>query len=214
MVENFVLKFKVVLLGSSAVGKSSLVLRLCDNKFSETKESTIGAAFQNCSLDVGDRKVKLQIWDTAGQERYNSLTSMYYRGAKGAIIVFDCSNNDSFISAQNWVDEIRSKSSSNVKIIFVANKTDLPQFKVDREEIEKFVNKNNLIFIETSAKTGLGVLELFSDLAIEMSEEYRSLIRNENNMKYYNDDYLVKKDKQKIILEKIKNNKKKKYKCC
>ncbi|KAJ6240854.1 ras and ef-hand domain-containing protein [Anaeramoeba flamelloides] len=214
MVENFVLKFKVVLLGSSAVGKSSLVLRLCDNKFSETKESTIGAAFQNCSLDVGDTKVKLQIWDTAGQERYNSLTSMYYRGAKGAIIVFDCSNNDSFISAQNWVDEIRSKSSSNVKIIFVVNKTDLPQFKVDREEIEKFVNKNNLIFIETSAKTGLGVLELFSDLAIEMSEEYRSLIRNENNMKYYNDDYLVKKDKQKIILEKIKNNKKKKYKCC
>lgn len=102
-------QFKLVLLGESAVGKSSLVLRFVKGQFHEYQESTIGAAFLTQTLSMEDSEVKFEIWDTAGQERYNSLAPMYYRGAQAAIVVYDILNQDSFQRAQTWVNELQRK---------------------------------------------------------------------------------------------------------
>ena len=110
-------QFKLVLLGESAVGKSSLVLRFVKGQFHEYQESTIGAAFLTQTLSMEDSEVKFEIWDTAGQERYNSLAPMYYRGAQAAIVVYDILNQDSFQRAQTWVSELQRKVCRE-KIIF------------------------------------------------------------------------------------------------
>lgn len=106
-------QFKLVLLGESAVGKSSLVLRFVKGQFHEYQESTIGAAFLTQTLSMEDSEVKFEIWDTAGQERYNSLAPMYYRGAQAAIVVYDILNQDSFQRAQTWVNELQRKVRSD-----------------------------------------------------------------------------------------------------
>ena len=116
---NKICQFKVVLLGESAVGKSSLVLRFVKREFHEYQESTIGAAFLTQTVQIDDTTVKFEIWDTAGQERYHSLAPMYYRGAQAALIVYDITSKDSFIKAQNWVRELQRQASTNIVIALV-----------------------------------------------------------------------------------------------
>lgn len=113
-------QFKLVLLGESAVGKSSLVLRFVKGQFHEYQESTIGAAFLTQTVSMEDSEVKFEIWDTAGQERYNSLAPMYYRGAQAAIVVYDILNQDSFQRAQTWVSELQRKVSRQWKSLWLS----------------------------------------------------------------------------------------------
>jgi Ras-related protein Rab-5C len=120
-----VLQYKLVLLGESAVGKSSLVEKFAKNEFKMNKESTIGAVFLTQNIQYGDKVIKFDIWDTAGQERFNALAPMYYRGAQAAIIVYDIRSTQSFNRAQVWVSEIRKRESSSLVIIFVGNKCEL-----------------------------------------------------------------------------------------
>jgi small GTP-binding protein len=115
-------QFKVVLLGESAVGKSSLVLRFVKREFHEFQESTIGAAFLTQTVQIDDTTVKFEIWDTAGQERYHSLAPMYYRGAQAALIVYDITSKDSFHKAQNWIRELQRQANANIVIALVGNK--------------------------------------------------------------------------------------------
>ncbi|KAJ3449901.1 ras-related protein rab-5c [Anaeramoeba flamelloides] len=168
-----VFQFKVVLLGESAVGKSSMVFRFVNNTFSEKIESTIGATYINYELDLGDYFAKLQIWDTAGQERYHSLTPMYYRGAKGAFIVYDVTSYDSFERAKDWVNELRSEGSPDAKIMLIGNKIDLERI-VKKEEVMEYVKKEQLLYHECSAKSGVGVRDAFFELTksipIEMED--------------------------------------------
>lgn len=119
---NKICQFKVVLLGESAVGKSSLVLRFVKREFHEHKESTIGAVFLAPTVQIDDTTVKFEIWDTAGQERYHSLAPMYYRGAQAALIVYDITSKDSFINAQKWVRELQRQANANIVIALVGNK--------------------------------------------------------------------------------------------
>jgi len=157
---------KVVLLGQSSVGKSSLVLRFVQDRFIPNTEGTIGAAFLVKSLPLTGETVKFEIWDTAGQERYHSLAPMYYRGAQAAIIVFDLSSRDSFDKAQIWVDELREKSSPDQIVAFVANKLDIQDKRqVSKEEGENYASQHDLLYLETSAKDGTNVNELFKLLA-------------------------------------------------
>merc|ERR1719511_252027 len=151
-------QFKLVLLGESAVGKSSLVLRFVKGQFHEFQESTIGAAFLTQTLCLDDTTVKFEIWDTAGQERYHSLAPMYYRGAQAAIVVYDITKPDTFGRAKEWVKELQRQASPNIVIALAGNKADLAgQRSVDFEEASAYAEENSPLFLETSAKTAMNV---------------------------------------------------------
>jgi len=155
-----------VLLGESAVGKSSLVLRFVKGQFFDFQESTIGAAFLTQTVCLNDTTVKFEIWDTAGQERYHSLAPMYYRGAQAAIVVYDITNLDSFERAKSWVKELQRQGNANIVIAIAGNKVDLaPQRKVAAEEGQAYADENGTLFMETSAKSAINVNELFVAIA-------------------------------------------------
>jgi len=159
-------QFKLVLLGESAVGKSSLVLRFVKGQFHEFQESTIGAAFLTQTLCLDDTTVKFEIWDTAGQERYHSLAPMYYRGAQAAIIVYDVTSSDTFARAKVWVKELQRQASPNIVIALAGNKADLASKRmVNTEEAAAYADENGLLFMETSAKTASNVNEIFMAIA-------------------------------------------------
>lgn len=161
-----VCQFKLVLLGESAVGKSSLVLRFVKGQFHEYQESTIGAAFLTQTVCLEDTTVKFEIWDTAGQERYHSLAPMYYRGAQAAIVVYDITNQDTFARAKTWVKELQRQASPNIVIALAGNKSDLANKRVvEHDDAQGYAEENGLLFMETSAKTAMNVNEIFLAIA-------------------------------------------------
>ncbi|KIR60464.1 rab family protein [Cryptococcus bacillisporus CA1873] len=157
--------FKLVLLGESAVGKSSLVLRFVRNEFSDFRESTI-AAFLTQSVNLDESTtIKFEIWDTAGQERYKSLAPIYFRNSNAAVIVYDITQT-SFEKAKSWVRELQRQADPSIVIMLVGNKTDMDsQRKTSREIGEQYAKEEGLLFAEASAKTGEGVEELFMEIA-------------------------------------------------
>jgi Ras-related protein Rab-5C len=157
-------KFKVVLLGASAAGKTSIVIRFCKGTFSQGQEPTIGAAFISRDITTRDGIVSLHVWDTAGQERYRSLVPKYSQGAAAIIIVYDATDPDSFAAAQACYAETHENLPSGVVWFLVANKCDLPP-TVDPVTARDFANEKDLIFVETSAMTGQGVSDLFLEVA-------------------------------------------------
>jgi len=163
---NKIFQFKLVLLGESAVGKSSLVLRFVKGQFLDYQESTIGAAFLTQTVCLNDTTVKFEIWDTAGQERYHSLAPMYYRGAQAAIVVYDITSYDSFDRAKKWVKELQRQGNPNIVIALAGNKVDLASKRtVEIEESQAYSEENGILFMETSAKTAANVNELFVAIA-------------------------------------------------
>ena len=165
------ISLKVVFLGDTAVGKSCLAVRFVRNEFFEFQEPTIGAAFLGKTINTNDKRYKFEIWDTAGQERYRSLAPMYYRGAKAAVIVYDITDEDTFKGAKTWVSEIKKKS-NNCLILLVGNKVDLTNNrKVDIHMVKEYVDNNNLIYMESSAKTGLNVDKIFTTIAENIPED-------------------------------------------
>ncbi|CAG9484041.1 unnamed protein product [Plasmodium vivax] len=192
---NKVFNSKLVLLGDTSVGKSCIVVRFAKNEFYEYQESTIGAAFMTQLIDIGECTIKFEIWDTAGQERYRSLAPMYYRGASAAVIVYDITNKKSFEGAKGWIHELKSVHSNDIIIALAGNKKDLEKNRVvDRELAESFANSNNILFIETSAKTGQNVNELFLRIAKKLP--------------------LHKKEQDKFSGIQINNTEEAKKKCC
>ncbi|KAJ2821866.1 GTP-binding protein of the rab/ypt [Coemansia erecta] len=159
--------YKFVLLGESAVGKSSIVTRFARNEFNQYNESTIGAAFvtKDVSLDDGST-AGLRIWDTAGQERYKSLAPMYYRNSEGAVVVYDITQEDSFGKAKAWIKELKRQTDAKTVIALVGNKTDLADKRtVSHDKGARYAGEVGALFFETSAQTGQNVAELFEQLA-------------------------------------------------
>lgn len=166
-------QYKLVLLGETSVGKSSLVIRFVKGQFHEYQESTIGAAFLTQTVVVGDYTVKFEIWDTAGQERYHSLAPMYYRGAAAAIVVYDITSSSSFNRAKTWVKELQRQGSPEVVIALAGNKLDREQERqVSTDDARQYADENSLSFIETSAKTNINVRELFLAIARKLPKEH------------------------------------------
>jgi len=156
---------KILIIGDSGVGKSSLLLRFTDDKFDPEQSATIGVDFKVKSLTVEGNTVKLAIWDTAGQERFRTLTPSYYRGAQGVIFVYDCTRRDSFTHLSNWLNEVDTYSTkSGIIKMLVGNKIDKEDRAVTRDEGLKFARKQSMLFIEASAKTKDGVEYAFEEL--------------------------------------------------
>lgn len=157
--------FKVVLIGDSGVGKSNLLSRFTRNEFNLESKSTIGVEFATRSIVVDGKRVKAQIWDTAGQERYRAITSAYYRGAVGALLVYDIAKHLTYENVDRWLRELRDHADDNIVIMLVGNKSDLRHLRaVPMEEAKTFAEKNNLSFIETSALDSSNVENAFQHI--------------------------------------------------
>lgn len=173
--------FKLVIIGDSAVGKSSLLLRFSDDKFSDNYISTIGVDFKFKTLHVDDAVVKLQIWDTAGQERFKTITSTYYRGADAAIIVFDRTKKETFMHLSYWIDEV-SRFSDDILKLLVGNKTDeTEQIEVSDELASEFTQQVGLRYVETSALTAQSVQFVFESISRELIKRQGSLGEKKGN---------------------------------
>ena len=154
--------FKVLLLGDSDVGKSSLILRYTDETFNSKLVNSIGVDFTMKKKEIDGKVIKVQIWDTAGHERFRSITYSYYRGANAIIIVFDLSDKKSFINITEWLKQIGKHAKENVFMFLVGNKSDLvDERKVTYEEAKQYADEHELPYIETSAKEGININELF-----------------------------------------------------
>eukprot|EP01033_Poteriospumella_lacustris_P013182 gene13181-9445_t len=167
--EDYDYLFKVVLIGDSGVGKSNLLSRFTRDEFNLESKSTIGVEFATKSIQVDGKTIKAQIWDTAGQERYRAITSAYYRGAVGALLVYDISKQSTFENVDRWLKELKDHAESNIVIMLVGNKSDLRHKRaVSTEDAMAFAERNNLAFIETSALDSTGVNEAFRQILTEI----------------------------------------------
>jgi len=157
--------FKLLLIGDSDVGKSSILLRFAEDKYDEDQPCTIGVDFKIKLVSFAGKKINLTIWDTAGQEKFRSLTSSYYRGTQGIVLVYDVTRRESFNNLEQWLGEIETYS-SNVDVVklLVGNKIDKENREVSREEGAAFAKQRSMLFIECSAKTRLGIQQAFEEL--------------------------------------------------
>ncbi|KAE9620798.1 hypothetical protein Lal_00019466 [Lupinus albus] len=163
--------FKVVLIGDSGVGKSNLLSRFTKNEFNLESKSTIGVEFATRTLSVDDKVIKAQIWDTAGQERYRAITSAYYRGAVGALLVYDVTRRATFENVDRWLKELRNHTDANIVVMLVGNKSDLRHLvAVSTEDGKSYAEKESLYFIETSALEATNVENAFAEV---LTQTYR-----------------------------------------
>ena len=158
--------FKLLLIGDSGVGKSCLLLRFADDTYTESYISTIGVDFKIRTIELDGKTIKLQIWDTAGQERFRTITSAYYRGAHGIIVVFDVTDQESFNNVKQWLHEIDRYACQNVKKLLVGNKCDLASKRaVPTEQAQEFADSLGIQYLETSAKNSTNVEKAFTTMA-------------------------------------------------
>jgi small GTP-binding protein len=183
------LAIKVVLLGETAVGKSSLISRFVDETFISNFIPTMGGGcFSTKNVSIKDKKIKFEIWDTAGQEKYRSLTKMFYKDANVAILVYDITRKDSFEEIKNyWYKEVRDNSPEDIIIAIAENKSDLYEYEeVDKKSVEEFCDNVECIHKRVSAKTGIGVDDLFTRIGIKIlfPLNYNKIYnkKNENNI--------------------------------
>ncbi|OAY46168.1 ras-related protein Rab2BV [Manihot esculenta] len=161
--------FKIVLIGDSGVGKSNILSRFTRNDFCLDSKSTIGVEFATRTLQVEGKTVKAQIWDTAGQERYRAITSAYYRGAVGALLVYDITKRQTFDNLQRWLRELRNHADSNIVIIMAGNKSDLNHLRaVPTEDGQLLAEKEAIAFLETSALEALNVEKAFQTILLDV----------------------------------------------
>ncbi|KFD45440.1 hypothetical protein M513_13684 [Trichuris suis] len=174
--------FKYIIIGDTGVGKSCLLLQFTDKRFQPVHDLTIGVEFGARMITIDGKQIKLQIWDTAGQESFRSITRSYYRGAAGALLVYDITRRDTFNHLTTWLEDARQHSNSNMVIMLIGNKSDLEARRdVKREEGEAFAREHGLIFMETSAKTAANVEEAFIDTAKEIYRKIQEGVFDINN---------------------------------
>ncbi|XP_032807500.1 ras-related protein Rab5-like isoform X1 [Petromyzon marinus] len=168
------LRVKLVLIGESNVGKTSLLRRLARNQFIPNEVATVGVAFQSYVVHLEEAPVRLEIWDTAGQERHRMLTPIFFRNAEAAVLTYDISSQESFNKLQFWISELKEKSHPNVVMALAGSKCDLEVSRqVQHEEGARFAREHGMIFMETSAQAAMNVVELFHAIAERVSKNHQ-----------------------------------------
>ncbi|KAF8925117.1 Ras- protein ric2 [Dissophora ornata] len=173
MADDYDYLFKIVLIGESGVGKTNILSRFTQNEFTLESKSTIGIEFATAkSIEIDGKIIKAQIWDTAGQERYRAITAAFYRGAVGALLVYDISRLKTFQSLERWLSELREHADVNMVIMLVGNKSDLKHLRaIGTEDAKAFAEKHNLLFLETSALEGTNIQLAFSQVLEEIHKK-------------------------------------------
>lgn len=180
---NYDLQAKVIIIGNSAVGKTSMLLRYADSRFSPSYITTIGIDFKTKIVKHEDKRVKLQIWDTAGQERFKSLTLSYLKGSDIVILCYDISDESSFEAVTSWISSVKDKTEADVQMVLVGNKSDMKKREISYEEGKTLADKYRLPFFECSAKTGAGIDELFRAITVIAVRLYdRPMRRNKSKV--------------------------------
>ena len=197
-------KLKIVVIGDSGVGKTNLIRRFILNTFSENTKATVGVEFISKSYKINNHIFKIELWDTAGQERYKSITAVYYKGAKGALLVYDTTSKISFNSIDKWMEEIRDKTTSDIKLMIIGNKIDLKDYReVTTEEAIEKAKTLGVPVMETSALDATNVNKAFHDLLKEIYKDMKNKIKNIGNTSTDNKDGIQ-----------LETNEKKKSGCC
>jgi small GTP-binding protein len=196
---------KILTLGDSGVGKTSIIQKFVNDKFNQNMLSTIGVDFQSKEIIINNTKIKLKIWDTTGQERFKTLTSQYYNGADGALLIFDVTSKLSFERINFWINELKEKKKLNeLGLLLIGNKIDLNEKRnVKKEEAEEFAKEYNINYYETSALQNINIKNIINDIA------QQCLNKIQKNDEFYFQNSL---NEKKMIIDNISNNKKKK--CC
>lgn len=179
--------FKILVVGDSGVGKSCLLLRFVDDTFSESFISTIGVDFKIFTIDIDGKSCKLQIWDTAGQERFRTITTNYYRGAHGIVMVYDVTDMSTFTSIKQWNDEIDIKAQPFVNKLLIGNKCDLPS-RVDVDAVKEYAASLNVPFLQTSARDATNVHEAFQVLARKIIGTQAAMADDKERLQLRNND--------------------------
>ena len=197
------LKFKVIVVGNSGVGKSCLSMRAAQNIFKEEHQLTLGTEIYNFKVKINDKSINLMIWDTCGQEKYKSLIKNYYQNSSLAIIVYSVVDQISFDEVNEWYKQIKLNTSADCKIFLIANKVDLPERKITTEQGKKYKNDFQFdLFMETSAKSGFNSKELFINGANILLREHEKMY--EKNPKSHEEKILNNIQKKKFALKKKK----------
>lgn len=165
--------YKVVVVGSSGVGKTAIVQRLVDGTFCDEGQSTVGVEFKSHSVTFDEEVMKLSIWDTAGQERFRSVSKAYFRNAVGAILVFSIDDAQSFSELDGWLNDLHALATPNAVILLVGNKADVADRVVTTAEAENFSKRHGLEYLETSAKDGANITDTFVRLARAINEKVK-----------------------------------------
>ncbi|KAG6392856.1 hypothetical protein SASPL_147084 [Salvia splendens] len=174
--------FKYIIIGDTGVGKSCLLLQFTDKRFQPVHDLTIGVEFGARMVTIEGRPIKLQIWDTAGQESFRSITRSYYRGAAGALLVYDITRRETFNHLASWLEDAKQHANPNMTIILVGNKSDLAQRRaVSKEEGEQFAKENGLLFLEASARTAQNVEEAFTNTATKILQKIQEGVFDVSN---------------------------------
>ena len=169
---NFNYLFKYIIIGDAAVGKSNLLLRYAHGQFKDEYQLTIGVEFGAKNISINDKIYRIQIWDTAGQENFRSITRAYYKNSVCALVVYDITNRDSFNNISNWIEDCKNQSPKTIFMVLVGNKSDLSDKRViSIDEGRELAEKYNMIFFETSAKTGDNVDLIFFKSAEEIAKK-------------------------------------------
>ena len=204
------LSFKLIFIGDSGVGKSCLTSKAVKNTFEDYYQATVGFEFLTYNLKLNDKIIKMQIWDTCGQEIYKSLITNFYRNSNLAAVIYSIDSKESFVHAENWLNDLRSQASPDVRVFLVGNKADLEaERKVPKEDGEKFKEDQKLdMFMETSAKTGYNAKNVLIEAAKILYKDYLNFEKNSgDNKENKNDNKLMKQ-------QLINKDKKTKKGCC
>ena len=198
--------FKMILIGDSSVGKSNILLKYLKGEFDPNSKATVGVEFGTKNILLNKKKIKIQIWDTAGQERYRSITSAYYKGAKGAFIVYDITRRNTFESIDKWISDLKTNGDKNISIVLIGNKRDLEDKReVQKEEGIKKSKECKTAFMETSALNGENIDKAFEQLIEEIYQ---------NNCSNIDDDKEIEIDKGVSLNEEKDDKNQEKKKCC